>query len=106
MYKFKNMPLLEVDSEIKKTAFSLNKEVKNCSLEYLFNLNQYGLKGDKEHDYKNFLKGYEIDKDQYLLLFGKKDIVDDWKWLGYSEDNLADKIISVMYEIKSDKETK
>lgn len=100
MYQFKKMSIVIVDEKIKSKVLSLKKDIKECSLEYLSSLTQYGLKSDKEHNYKQFLKGYEIDNNQYLILFGTNSIVTDWKWLGYSKENIADIIISVMYEIQ------
>lgn len=96
--KFVKKTIDELDVLFNVTANELSISIKPVSLQHLLTLKSYGLGGDKEHDYSKFLKAYQIDTSQYVLLFGNK-FVTDWKWLGHDDKNLSDKFLINLYDI-------
>lgn len=56
------------------------------SLEEINTYEYYSLKNDNEHDYEKYLMAYKFENNSkepnFLIIFGEKDIVDDFKVLG------------------------
>lgn len=94
--KFVNKKPEDVKEYVRIIAKENNMTCVEMNLKTLKQVPGLCLINDTEHDYSQFITSFFIDSKYYFLLFGKK-TVNDFKWMGYCNDELFEKFISFMH---------